>query len=165
MPADFVLVYDELRALAGSYFRGRMAGQTLQPTALVNEAYLKLAGAAGTPTDRAHFFAVAATAMRQILIDHARRKGADKRGGDRQRVTLTGDRSLLGDDDDVIDVIALGDLLDELALKNPMQAKIVELRLFGGLTVPEMAATLDASVRSVERHLRFARAWLKQHWS
>ncbi len=164
MPADFVLVYDELRALAGSYFRGRSGAQTLQPTALVNEAYLKLAGASDTPSDRAHFFCVAATVMRQVLIDHVRRKGALKRGGDQQRVTLVLDRALVGTQRNPIDLIALDRLIDQLALHNPMQAKIIELRFFGGLTVDEMAMTLDASTRTVERHLRFARAWLKQHW-
>jgi len=163
MSTEFPAVYDELRALAGSYFRGRASSHTLQPTALVNEVYLKLHGSEGLPGDRAHFIAVAATAMRQILIDHARRKGASKRGGDQQRVTLTIDRVGSPGAVDPIDMMALDGLLERLAEANAMQAKIVELRLFGGLTTQEIAEALDTSVRTVERHWRFARAWLRLH--
>ena len=154
----FENVYGELRALAASYFRNRAAGHTLQPTALVNEVYLKLG--ATESKDRAHFFALAATAMRQILIDHARKKNRLRRGGDRQRVTIQG----LGDEGDApnspLDVIALDEVLDRLAAADALQAKIVELRLFGGLTMTEIADAVGGSVRSVERHWRFARAWL-----
>jgi len=159
---DFPEVYDQLRALAGSYFRNRPAGQTLQPTALVNEAYLKMAGVGTAPNDRSHFLAVAATAMRQILIDHARRKGADKRGAGQRPVTVTSSGPLLEGGEQPLDLLALDDLLEKLAAANATQAKIVELRFFGGLTVPEVAEALDTSVRTVERHWRFARAWLKQ---
>ncbi len=162
MSTEFPVVYDELRALAGSYFRGRAAGHTLQPTALVNEVFIKLQGSSDVPGDRDHFFAVAATAMRQILIDHARRKNAGKRGGDQKRVTLTDRREANGDTGEPLDLIELDDALQELERANAMQAKIVELRFFGGLTIPEVAKAVGSSVRTVERNWRFARAWLKQ---
>jgi RNA polymerase sigma-70 factor, ECF subfamily len=163
MAVEFPVVYDELRALAGRYLRGRTAGHTLQPTALVHEVYLKMQGCDGLPADRAHFLAVAATAMRQILIDHARRKDASKRGGDQQRVTVTIDRAEVADGTEPVDLLQLDELLGQLEQTNAMQAKIVELRLFGGLTIPEIADALHASVRTIERHWRFARAWLRRH--
>jgi len=150
-------VYAHLRAVAGTYFRGRAANHTLQPTALVHEAWLRMAKSDSAPTDREHFMAVAARAMRQILVDHARRRGAQKRGGDRERISLTG---LPGDAPGELDVLAVDAALTELAQLNERQARIVELRFFGGLTVPETADALDVSVATVEKDWRRARAWL-----
>lgn len=163
MEKRFPALYAELRALAASHFRGGMAGQTLQPTALVNEVFVKLAGASMSAHNDSHLFAVAATAMRQILVDHARRRHAQKRGGEWQRVTVTDGQALLEDAARPIDMLILNDLLEKLARVSQAQAKIVDLRFFGGQTVPEVADTLDMSVRSVERHWRFARAWLRRH--
>jgi RNA polymerase sigma factor (TIGR02999 family) len=150
-------VYAELRALAGSYFRGRVA-QTLQPTALVHEVYLRLVRADGTEwKDRAHFMAVAATAMRQILTDRARRRVAAKRGGaDRERVTLSNVAAFTP----AVDVIALDDLLVRLAALDERQARLVELRFFGGLTEEEAAETMGVSLRTVQKDWRKAKAWL-----
>jgi RNA polymerase sigma factor (TIGR02999 family) len=150
-------VYAELRALAGSYFRGR-PGQTLQPTALVHEAYLRLCRAdASQWKDRAHFMAVAATAMRQILTDQARRRTANKRGGaKKERVTLSNLPAFAP----TVDVVALDDLLGRLAELDERQAKLVELRFFGGLTEEEAAETLAVSLRTVQKDWRKAKAWL-----
>ena len=150
-------VYSELRALAASYFRGR-PGQTLQPTALVHEAYLRLSRAdASQWKDRSHFMAVAATAMRQILTDQARRRSASKRGGPRkERVTL----SNLPAFDSPVDVVALDDLLGKLAKLDDRQAKLVELRFFAGLTEDEVAIALGVSLRTVQKDWRKAKAWL-----
>ncbi len=161
---DFELtprVYAELRALAGRYFRGRGA-HTLQPTALVNEVYLKLDRASTSAHDREHFFAIAARAMRQILTDHARRAHADKRGGDLQRVTLDGQVALDEATPRAIDLLELDAVLTRLAEASERQARIVELRFFAGLSVPEVALALDCSARTVEREWRFARAWLRR---
>ena len=154
------LVYEQLRALAGSYFRGRPAGQTLQPTALVHEAYLKMVNQTGASwKNRGHFFAVAATAMRQILHDRARRKRAAKRGGgERHRVTLDGLQTPSGHS--IIDIIALDHALTKLAELDPRQARIVELKFFGGLTNDEVAELLNLSTRMIEKEWRKTRAWL-----
>jgi RNA polymerase sigma factor (TIGR02999 family) len=149
-------VYGELRALAASYFKGR-AQNTLQPTALVNEAFLRLAKHDGEIRDRAHFFAVAATAMRQTLIDRARSRKALKRGGpEKERVTLSG----IPAPDGGIDLIVLDDLLTRLAALDERQARLVELRFFAGLTEEEAAETLGVSLRTVQKDWRKARAWL-----
>jgi RNA polymerase sigma factor (TIGR02999 family) len=149
-------VYGELRALAASYFRGR-GHQTLQPTALVNEAFLRLARAGGEIRDRSHFFAVAATAMRQILTDRARRRRALKRGGpEKERVTLSG----IAAPDGAIDLVVLDDLLSRLAALDARQARLVELRFFAGLTEEEAAETLGVSLRTVQKDWRKAKAWL-----
>jgi len=149
-------VYGELRALAASYFRGRGAN-TLQPTALVNEAFLRLAKHDGEIKDRAHFFAVAATAMRQILTDRARRRRALKRGGpEKERVTLSG----IAAPDGGIDLLVLDDLLSRLAALDERQARLVELRFFAGLTEDEAAESLGVSLRTVQKDWRKARAWL-----
>jgi RNA polymerase sigma factor (TIGR02999 family) len=151
-------VYSELRALAASYLRGQRRDHTLQPTALVHEAFLRLVRAdASAWQDRAHFFAVAATAMRQILTDHARRRQAAKRGGAEQvRVTLSG----VAAGDSPIDLIALNDILTKLAALDERQARIVELRFFGGLTEEEVASALGVSLRTVQKDWRSAKAWL-----
>ena len=156
------LVYDNLRALAGSYFQVERSDHTLQPTALVHEAYVKLVGSEQTDwKDRAHFFAVAASAMRQILADHARRKKAAKRGGGQHRVTLTGLKTP-PDLETQIDLIALDEALASLAAAYPDQARIVELRFLAGLSVDEVAHVLGVSESTVERKWRMARAWLRR---
>ncbi|MFN0138181.1 MAG: sigma-70 family RNA polymerase sigma factor [Phycisphaerae bacterium] len=160
------LVYDELRALARSHFREQKADHTLQPTALVHEAFVKMVGiSAEKLRDRDHFFAVAATAMRQILIDHARRKQADKRGGDRERVTLdlagpVGDDSALSVGG--VDVLTLEDALQRLAERDERKARIVELRVYAGLTCEQTAQVLGVSPKTVEADWYMARAWLRR---
>jgi RNA polymerase sigma-70 factor, ECF subfamily len=157
----FPVVYGELRALAGSYFKGQQPSHTLQPTALVHEAYLKLIDQTSTQwTDRAHFFAVAATAMRQILIDHARAAGAAKRGGGWQRLTI--DQVEEASSLDRLDVLALDEVLTKLAKVDPRQGRVVELRFFGGLSVEETAEVLSVSSRTVELDWRMAKAWLSR---
>jgi RNA polymerase sigma factor (TIGR02999 family) len=155
-------VYDHLHAIASGFFRQQRSDHTLQPTAVVHEAFLKLVGAeAADWNDRAHFIAVAARAMRQVLVDHARSKGTLKRGGHRRRVQLD-DASPAGGGPAVIDIVALDEALDQLAALDPRQARVVELRFIGGLTVAEAAAVLDVSPRTVELDWRMARAWLSQ---
>ncbi|MCI0570896.1 MAG: ECF-type sigma factor [Myxococcaceae bacterium] len=158
--AHFPAVYAQLRAVAAHYLSGGGA-LTLQPTALVHEAYLRLAGASedgASWRDRAHFCAVAARAMRQALVDHLRRKSADKRGGGWERVTLTG---VPGQDPDAgVDLLALEAALERLQALDARQARIVELRFFGGLSVVEVAGCLGVSVSTVEKEWRAARAWL-----
>ena len=158
------LVYDELRRLAASYLRRERPGQTLQATALVNEAYIRLISErAQNFQNRTHFLAIAALSMRQILVQRARRRKAAKRGGDPERITL--DEQLLpaaagaGGPGDV-DVLALDAALERLATLDERQAKVVELRYFGGLTVEETADALDISPATVKRHWTLARAWL-----
>jgi RNA polymerase sigma-70 factor (ECF subfamily) len=159
------LVYDELRRLAASYLRRERPGQTLQATALVHEAYVRLIGErAQNWQNRTHFLAIAALSMRQILVQRARRRNAAKRGGDPERITL--DEHLLGDrapgDAAAIDLVALDDALERLAAVSARQAKIVELRYFGGLGVEECAEALDISPATVKRDWTLARAWLKR---
>jgi len=160
------LVYDELRALASSFFRGQRPDHTLQPTALVHEAYAKMVkppasspeSGAARWNGRAHFFAVAATAMRQILANHARDRRAAKRGGDWHRITLSDQLTPTAGRD--FDLVALDDALGALALLDERQSRIVELRFFGEMTVEEIAHVLNISVSTVEREWRMARAWL-----
>lgn len=161
-PVDDYLpaVYSELRRLAAHYLRGERPGQTLQPTALVNEAYLRLRK--DRPErwqNRAHFCAVAAHAMRQILIERARARRAQKRGGGQPRVTF--DESLpataAGPD---VDLVALDAALERLAALDASQARIVELRFFGGLSIEETADTLGISPATVKRHWTAAKAWI-----
>ena len=156
------LVYDSLRALAGSFFRQQQADHTLQPTALVHEAYVKLLGSTQSDWEnRAHFFAVAAKAMRQILADHARAKKTAKRGGpDRKRVTLSGLKTPPIDRE--IDIVALEDALAELGRIDPRQCRVVELRFLAGLSVDDTARVLKISAPTVKREWRMARAWLQR---
>ena len=154
-------IYSELRRTAGGLLRHERPGHTLQPSALVHEALLRfLSGEALTEiSDRRHLFAAAAQAMRQVLVDHARRRGAGKRGGNRTRVPL--DQVLASFDEQGLDVIDLHEALDRLAQLHPRQAQVVTLRFFGGLSVPEVAETLAVSDTTVESDWRFARAWLR----
>jgi len=156
------VVYDELRALAGHYFQCQPADHTLQPTALVHEAFMRLVAherLAGS--DRAHFLAIAAQAMRQILIDHARRRHAAKRGGANwQRITL--DDALAVMQSGSVDVVMLEDALQQLAERSSRQAKLVELRIFGGLTIPEAAEVLGVGLTTIKGDWTIAKAWLKR---
>lgn len=153
-------VYRELRALAGRHFVGQPKDHTLQPTALVHEAYLRIAGSgAATFSDRAHFFAVAATAMRQILVNHAAARGAAKRGGPRGRVSLEAAEEAPSPALDV-DAAALHEALERLAALDQRQARIVEMRYFCAMTVPEVAHVLDVSTSTVEKDWRMAKLWL-----
>jgi RNA polymerase sigma factor (TIGR02999 family) len=151
-------MYAHLRAIAGRYLQ-RQPGHTLQPTALVNEAYLKLGKRdSGSFESREHFMASAARTMRSILVDHARSKASDKRGGGAVRTTLS---EVAGEDHDrVLDVIALDQALTALAALHPRHARVVELKCFAGMTIPEIARALDVSVATVERDWMKARAWL-----
>jgi RNA polymerase sigma factor (TIGR02999 family) len=158
------LVYDELRRLAASYLRRERLGQTLQATALVHEAYVRLiAEKAQNWHNRTHFLAIAALSMRQILVQRARARNAAKRGSDPDRITI--DEQLLPAESagpDAIDLLALDAALDRLAALNERQAKVVELRYFGGLDVDEAAAALNISPATVKRDWTLARAWLKR---
>ncbi len=160
----FGLVYEELRALAGSFFRGQRPDHTLQPTALVHDAYVKMVGAADSRfRDRGHFFAVAARAMRQILINHARDRRAAKRGGGAGRVTL--DEAAVAGPTREVDLLELDDALARLENLDERQCRIVELRYFAGLSVEEAASVLGVSEPTVKRDWRMARAWLFQELS
>jgi len=158
-PELFSLVYDELRQLARRYLSRERPNHTLQPTALVHEAWFRLSGrGAGPWRDESHFFATAALAMRRILIDHARRRQADKRGGGRAIAGLDMEKLGVAVGDDYL--LALDEALVRLAKFDERQAKVVELRFFAGLTVPEVAEVLGWSRATVERDWRVARAWL-----
>ncbi len=155
------LVYDELHRLAGAYLRRERGEHTLQPTALVNEAYLKLVRQRNIRwQNRAQFFGVAAQLMRHILVDHARSHYADKRGGDRINVSLK-NIGAYGEQPEA-DVLALHDVLNRLAEIDPDQSRIVELRFFGGLTIEETAEVMHVSHSTVEREWKIAKAWLKR---
>lgn len=152
------LVYDELRQLAAGMLAKERAGHTLQPTALVHEAYLRLVGPQGEGWEgRAHFFGAAARAIRRILVDHARSRGREKRGGGRQRVALEDQPT---PESPVLDLLALDEALEELARIDPRMARLVELRFFAGLTVEETAATMGISAATAAREWGLARVWL-----
>jgi RNA polymerase sigma factor (TIGR02999 family) len=152
------LVYDELHRLAHHYMNSERPGHTLQTTALVNEAYLRLVNVDRMQwRDRAHFVAMAATAMRRILVDHARAHARDKRGGGVMITSLAADLPAPGPD---LDVLALDDALERLAALDPQQARVVELRYFAGLTIEEAAAALGISTGTVKREWVVAKAWL-----
>ena len=153
------LVYGELRGIAWRYIGRERPGQTLQATALVNEAYLRLAKDAHLSfQDRAHLLGIAARAMREILVERARARGALKRGGKDARVTL--DDAMLGESGRQVDVLVVHQALDKLAALDQQQARIVELRFFGGLTVEETGEVLGVSPATVKRGWAVARAWL-----
>jgi RNA polymerase sigma factor (TIGR02999 family) len=157
------LVYDELRKLARQRMAHERPGQTLQATALVHEAYVRLLGSDGADgarhwDGRGHFFAAAAEAMRRILVDNARRKRRPKHGGDRKRVNLDEVAAVSQAPGD--DLLALDEALSELAVLEPVKARLVELRFFGGLTIPQAAEVLGVSVATAERYWTYARVWL-----
>jgi RNA polymerase sigma factor (TIGR02999 family) len=153
------LVYDELRRLAASYLRRERPGQTLQATALVHDAYLRLLQDSKLSwQNRAHFFGIAARSMRQILIERARARHSAKRGGDRLRVTF--DPGLIVAASDSIDFEALDDALTRLAAQDPELARVVEVRFFGGLSIEETAEAMGFSPATVKRRWTLAKAWL-----
>jgi RNA polymerase sigma factor (TIGR02999 family) len=152
------LVYDALRRIARHHLRGERAGHTLQTTALINEAYLKLVDQSVPWQSREHFFGIAARLMRQILVDYARARQRLKRGGDRQQISLAYAEGAQGQP---ADLLALNDALETLAEVDPQKSRIVELRFFGGLTIEETAQVMGISTPSVERGWRAARAWLQ----
>jgi RNA polymerase sigma factor (TIGR02999 family) len=155
------LVHEELRQLARHYLRGERIGHTLQPTALVNEAYMRFVNLREIEwQNKAHFFAIAATIMRRILVDHARGRNYAKRGGAQQRVSLSKADRFANQPD--IDLVALDDALITLETMSPQQSRIVELRFFGGLTIEETAEVLGISHATVERDWAVARAWLRR---
>ena len=164
-PAQLLpLVYDQLRGLAGSYLNRENPGHTLQATALVHEAYMKLVDQDQADLQgKTHFFAVSAQAMRRLLVDHARGRNRLKRAGDQQRVTLNPEIQLpAGKDMDMADLIGLDQALTRLAELDPRQAQVVEMRCFGGMNVEEVALALGVSRRTVEGDWTHARAWLKR---
>jgi len=153
------LIYDELRRLAGSYMRRERTDHTLQATALVHEAYLKLVEQRSTDwQNRAHFFGVAAQLMRRILVDHARGHTRQKRGGEHAKVSL--DEALVFAEQQADEVLAVDDSLNQLAKMDPRQARVVELRFFGGLSVEETADVLGVSPKTIKREWSVAKAWL-----
>jgi RNA polymerase sigma-70 factor, ECF subfamily len=157
MPA----VYDELRKLARKYMAREQAGKTLQATALVNEAYLRLLREkAHGWQNRAHFCAIAAGAMREILVERARARAAAKRGGSRVRVSLSGVHAAIKDES--VDIIALHEAMERLGRLDPQLVRVVELRFFGGLTVEEAAEVMDSSPATIKRAWSMARAWLQR---
>lgn len=153
------LVYDELRKIARRYLRKERSDHTLQPTALVHEAYMKLIDLSDVSwQDRAHFFAVASSVMRNILVDHARARLAEKRGGEGQRIALEDVVSFSREPD--VDLLALDEALNKLAKFDEQQSRLVELRFFGGLTIEETAHVLGISPATVKREWTVAKAWL-----
>lgn len=158
------LVYDELRRTARHYMQQEREGHTLQTTALVNEAYLRLAGVHQVEyRDRVHFFALAAQMMRRVLVDHARSRGYLKRGAGARAISLEDSRIASPDRDAA--VVALDEALDELARHDPRKARVVELRFFAGLSVEETAVALDVSPQTVLRDWSLSKAWLMREMS
>jgi RNA polymerase sigma factor (TIGR02999 family) len=156
------LVYDDLRSLAAAMLAKEKPGQTIQATALVHEAYVRLIGPSGTDRwDHAgHFFAAAAEAMRRILVDRARRKAALKHGGELERIELNVELTLVPEVSE--DLIALEDALNRLEVEHPVAAGLVKLRYFAGLSLADAAAALELSERTAGRQWAFARAWLRR---
>ena len=158
------LVYTELHRIADRQLRGERPGHTIRPTELVSEAYLRLtSGTAPEWNDRVHFFAVAARNMRQILIDHARRRTAAKRGRGARHVALDEAAIVLGRTEHTDDLLALDDALQKLAIFDERKARVIELYYFGGLTQDEIAHVLEAHVNTVARDLRLGAAWMHRH--
>ena len=155
------LVYEELRQQAARYLRRERPNHSLQATALINEAFLRLIDVKDVQwQNRAHFFAIAANLMRRILVDHARRRDAEKRGG--SQVCLTLDEGLAWANEPDVDLLAIDEALNKLAVIDEQQARVVELRFFSGLTVEETATALGISPKTVKRDWSVARAWLKR---
>jgi RNA polymerase sigma factor (TIGR02999 family) len=158
------LVYDELRRMARRYMRQQPSGHTFQTTELIHEAYLKLAGTEGKDwKNRSHFFGVAATAMRHILVDYARSKASVKRGGWQERITLSDSLAQLHSQSDQI--VALDDALKALSLIDERKGRVVELKYFGGMTNEEVADVMKISIDAVKRDWRFSRTWLLRELS
>jgi RNA polymerase sigma factor (TIGR02999 family) len=158
------MVYDELRRLASRYLRDERKDHTLQGTALVHEAYMKLVGYTGLEwQNRAHFFGVAARVMRQILIDHARRHRRGKRGGGKQVLSL--EEAAVFSPERAASLVALDDALESLATIDPLKSRVIELRYFGGLGIEEIGEVMGVSVATVRRHMRMAEAWLHRELS
>ena len=159
----YAVVYDDLRSRAGELMSGHPSSFTLQPTAVVHEAWIRLCGPADAAAphwnERDHFMAVASKAMRSVLVDHARRRSTDKRGGERRRVVW--DEALAEFEERAIDLMGLDEALTRLAEVDAELASLVELRFFGGLSIAEAARALDKSTATVERGWRTARAWLR----
>lgn len=158
------IVHQELRKLANAYLRGEKPGHTLQPTALINEAYLRLVGQ-NFPEwqSRKHFYGVAAQLMRQVLVEHARARAAAKRGGGGQKLSL--DEAINYSQEQAADLVALDDALTALARFDERKARVVELRYFGGFSIEEVADALGVSVATVGREMRMAQAWLHREMS
>jgi RNA polymerase sigma factor (TIGR02999 family) len=158
-PELVALAYDDLRAIAHQRLRGSGRGETLSTTALVHEAYLRLVGQEGGAwSSRARFYAFASRAMRSILVDHARRAGATRRGGDAVRLPL--DETAVAGPQGGADVLGVDEAVERLGARHPQMGRIVELRFFGGLTAPEVAEVLGTSTRTVEREWTRAKAYL-----
>ncbi len=158
------LLYRELRQLAGGYLRRERGSHTLQPTALVHEAYLRMVDNTRVQwKNRAHFMGVAATTMRRILVDHARAHTAEKRGGAAEKLSL--DDALVASHDKSRELVAIDEALKALEQLDPLKAKIVELRFFGGLSIEETAEVTGASVATCNRHFKMAKAWLANELS
>ena len=158
----FPLIYGELKKIANNYLRNERVSHTLQPTALVHEAYLKLVDHTRIDwQNRAHFLGMAATMMRQILIDHARRHRAGKRGGEHENLSLDESIVIVAGEKSM-DLIALDDALNELAKFDEFKSRLVELRYFGGLSVEETAEVLNVSEITIKRHWRITKAWLAE---
>jgi RNA polymerase sigma factor (TIGR02999 family) len=152
------IVYDQLRRLASRCLMGERPGHTLRATALVHEAYLQLAGAHIEWRDRVQFYAVAAKAMRHILVDHARANNRQKRGGGAEKVSL--DEAIMVGEETSVDLLALDEAMQRLAANDPRKSQVIELLFFGGLTYEESAAALDISEATLHRELKMAKAWL-----
>ena len=159
----FPLVYDELRGLASKHFRHQPAEHTLQPTALIHEAYIRMVRTDELAVrDRAHFFALASRVMRQLLVDHCRRRRSSKRGGSWLQVSLDRQSAPTADSDHALEVLALDEALSELAALDERKSRVVELRYFGGLNTNEVATALGVSTRTVDSDWAMARAWLRR---
>jgi len=153
------LIYDELRRLAGGYLRRERVGHTLEATAVVHEAYLRLVDQTRVQwQNRAQFFGVAASLMRRILVDYARNHGANKRGGGAEKISL--EDGLVASAERSAELVAVHDALETLAQVDPLKSRIVELRFFGGLSIEETAEVLNSSTATVNRQWRMAKAWL-----
>lgn len=160
----FPIVYSELKRQARSYLNKERVNHTLQPTALVHEVYLRLINLNQIKWDnRAHFYAISATTMRRILVDHAREVAADKRGGNMQRITL--ERIQIADEQKATDLLELDKALDKLAEIEQRKAQVVEMNFFGGLNQKEIAEVLQINEKTVQRDLKFARLWLYRELS
>jgi RNA polymerase sigma factor (TIGR02999 family) len=155
---DIQLVYSELKRLAAHYLSQERSGHTLQPTALVNEAWIRFAAAGSSAQNKTHYMALAAKVMKDVLIDHARKKLADKRGGQKSMITL--DESTAGTEEESIELLELCDSLDKLKEIDERQARLVELRVFAGMGFEEAASVLDISLATAKRDWLLARAWL-----